>query len=290
MWFFVLTRIRVPLQFVRTDGNMTIQQFATPQFTIVHPFAASNAEPSIWPEAPPSDLRSLLAEVLNASATLDDRKKSIAEYWADGPGSALPPGHWYRFAMQLALDRNLTLQQSVLLLFLQSNAVLDAGIACWSVKRFYDLARPITAIRCLYNETSTITSWRGFQAGIGEISPQAWVPYQHPNVVTPPFSEYVSGHSTFSSASAHVLTRFFGSDKFGYNATIAAGSSQWETGTPATEIVLQWPTFFDAAREAGLSRIYGGIHYELSNQKGQELGERVANAVWKQYCELTKTC
>src|SRR5258705_6369200 len=90
---------------------------------------------------------------------------------------------------------------------------------------------------------------------------QNWRPYQPSYFPTPPFPEFISGHSTFSAASAEALRRFTGSDRFGASATIAAGSSKVEPGlVPAKDVTLSWPTFSAAADEAGLSRRYGGIH------------------------------
>ena len=89
-----------------------------------------------------------------------------------------------------------------------------------------------------------------------------WVPYQRPTFVTPAFPGYVSGHSTFSRAAAEVLTSLTGSEYFpgGLGTwTIPAGALEFEAG-PTTDIPLQWATYYDAADQAGLSRIYGGIH------------------------------
>jgi hypothetical protein len=88
-------------------------------------------------------------------------------------------------------------------------------------------------------------------------------------VVTPPFPEYVSGHSTFSAAGARVITTFFGTDSFGARVTIGAGTSRIEPrtatspGSPAKDGTLSWPTFSAAAAEAGMSRRYGGIHRQF---------------------------
>jgi hypothetical protein len=101
-------------------------------------------------------------------------------------------------------------------------------------------------------------------------------------VVTPPFPEYVSGHSTFSAAGAKVITTFLGSDNFGASVTVPAGTSRIEPrtpehpGTPAKDVTLYWPTFSAAANEAGMSRRYGGIHFESGDLHGRSLGRRSA--------------
>jgi hypothetical protein len=107
-------------------------------------------------------------------------------------------------------------------------------------------------------------------------------------VVTPPFPEYVSGHSTFSSAAAAILAKFTGSDSFGASVTIEAGTSLFEprtdtqVGTPASDILLSWPTLTAAAKDAGLSRRLGGIHFQDGDEHGYNLGQRVGGNVLAQ--------
>jgi hypothetical protein len=71
-------------------------------------------------------------EVLDISSKLDDRDKVVAEFWADGPASNLPPGHWHDIAIEVSEMRHLSADDTLHLLFLQANAVLDAGIAAWA--------------------------------------------------------------------------------------------------------------------------------------------------------------
>ena len=143
-------------------------------------------------------------------------------------------------------------------------------IAAWDAKRHFDSARPVTAIR-YYLAGKRVRAWAGPFQGTREISGEDWQPYQPTSVVTPPFSEFVSGHSTFSAASAEVLRRFTGSDDFGASIEIPAGSSRIEPGiVPARNITLSWRTFTDAADQAGMSRRYGGI---LSQREILKVGE-----------------
>ena len=103
-----------------------------------------------------------------------------------------------------------------------------------------------------------------------------WAPYQPSTVVTPPFAECVSGHSTFSSAAAAVLRGYTGSDVFGYSAVIQAGASTVEPGiVPQYPVTLSWPTFTDAADEAGLSRLYGGIHFRNGDLPARNIGSKL---------------
>ncbi|MET8865127.1 vanadium-dependent haloperoxidase [Nonomuraea sp. NPDC004580] len=195
---------------------------------------------------------------------------------SDGPSSETPPGHWCLFAQQVSARDRLGLDQDVKLFFALANSVMDAGIASWEVKRDRDSARPITAIRFLY-QGQRIPTWGG-----RTVDGASWVPYQPPTFPTPPFGEYVSGHSTFSAAAAEVLKRFTGSDAFGGLAVVAAGSSPVEPGvTPASDVTLRWSTFSAAAEEAGLSRRYGGIHFKAGDLEGRALGRAVGTAAWE---------
>jgi hypothetical protein len=108
-----------------------------------------------------------------------------------------------------------------------------------------------------------------------------WIPYQRSSFPTPPFPDYVSGHSAFSAAAARVLTLWTGVDHFGYSVMLAAGSSRIEPGdTPAKPVVLSWETFTEAADEAGLSRRFGGIHFARADLAGRKLGRLVADRAW----------
>ena len=98
---------------------------------------------------------------------------------------------------------------------------------------------------------------------------------------SPPFAEYVSGHSTFSGAGAAVLAQFTHSDAFGAAVTFNTGSSRFEPGlVPAETLTLSWDTFTQAADEAGISRLYGGIHFADGDLNGRKLGRDVGNTVW----------
>jgi hypothetical protein len=157
---------------------------------------------------------------------------------------------------------------------------VDAGIAAWAAKFRWDFVRPITAIRSRY-KGRPVTSWLGPYQGYGTVPGERSIPYQSPNVVSPPFPEYVSGHSTFSSAGAAILARFTGSEAFGAGVTVPAGSSLFEprtdtqAGTPASDVLLSWPTMTAAAKDAGLSRRLGGIHFQDGDEHGYNLGQRV---------------
>ena len=149
----------------------------------------------------------------------------IAEYWSDGPYSEQPPGQWAQFAQFVSARDHHTLDDDVKMFFALSNAMLDASIAAWDAKRRYDSLRPVTVISLLY-KGKKIRSWGGPGKGTVEMDGSQWLPYQLAAFPTPPFPEYVSGHSTYSAAAAHVLELWTGSDRFGDSVTLAVGSSK----------------------------------------------------------------
>jgi hypothetical protein len=151
----------------------------------------------------------------------------------------------------------------------------------WDAKRTFDSVRPITAVRFLM-AGKMIRAWGGPGVGTAWIHGEDWAPYQPATVVTPPFAEFVSGHSAFSAAGAEILRRYTGSDRFGASFTQPKGSSHVEPGrVPAADLTLRWPTFSAAAEEAGISRRYGGIHFEPADLQSRVIGREVGSQVWE---------
>lgn len=173
----------------------------------------------------------------------------------------------------------LDLTETVKLFFAVSNAVFDASIATWKAKRFYGYCRPITAIRYLFRG-KTVQAWGGAGKDVVDLPGELWRPFQADNFPTPPFSEYVSGHSTFSMAAATVLKAYTGSNQFGYFYM----QRKPLTANPPEEvlvILLIWNTFRDAAFDASESRLYGGIHFYEGNVAGLELGKKLGTNALK---------
>jgi hypothetical protein len=264
------------------------QQYLTPHWRTVVPFGLKSADqyrpdrgPAVSVEkGKPSD--AYLKEVdqqLAYSASLTDTHKVIAEYWSDGPRSELPPGHWNVFAQWVSRRDRHGLDRDAKLFFALNNALLDASITAWDAKRQWDSVRPITAVRWL-KRGQLVRAWGGPYQGTKTIRGEDWLPYQPATFVTPPFAEYISGHSTFSAAAAAVLQDFTGKDDLGMSITIPAGSSKVEPGAvPAAPVTLSWKSFTAAADQAGLSRLYSGIHFEDGDLEarvaGAEVGEQV---------------
>jgi hypothetical protein len=170
---------------------------------------------------------------------------------------------------------NLGLDSDVKLFFVLANAELDAGIATWARKRLFDSIRPISLVRFAYAGRS-IRSWGGPYRGTQTIDGSEWRPY----LPTPPFGEYPSGHSSFSAAGAEALRLFTGRDDFGATVVVPAGSSLIEPGkVPASDVVLHWDTFTEAANQAGLSRRLGGIHFLSGDLNSRLVGRQVAARV-----------
>jgi len=261
-----------------------VQQYIAPHWGRVIPFALSSGaqlRPASGPAtAGSARYRAQAAQILRYSATLTDAQKVIAEYWADGPASELPPGHWCLFARYVSARDRHDLDADVTLFFTLTNAIFDAGVAAWDAKRAYDSVRPVTAIAYLFGDRM-VCAWAGPYRGTRPLRGTDWRPYQAVTVVTPPFPEYVSGHSIFSAAGAEVLKRFTGSDICGATYTQPAGVSRVEPGmTPATDLTLSWATFSDAADQAGMSRRYGGIHFADGDLMGRAMGRQVGARAW----------
>ena len=262
----------------------TVQSPLTPQWPNVDPFGELDKVthyPVLFQlQGPPTDWADVdLA--LRDTTNLSEVQKAKADYWADGPKSEFPPGHWAVFAQALSrmrkgtLDQEAWLDQDAKLFFALGNALLDAGISSWAAKYQFKSWRPISAIRTRYLN-KTVTSWLGPGKGYGKVLGQNWIPYQEESVVTPGFPEYVSGHSTFSAAGRLVLNSFFGTDSFNASVRIPAGSTRIEQGfAPSRDVVVTWKTLSDAADDAGWSRRWGGIHFYSGDQQGRALGRLI---------------
>ena len=273
-----------PLTYRDATGAVITPKCAAPQWNSVIPFALTSDSEFRSPVGParfPSPRYAQQAEeLLQISARLTDEQKVVAEYWADGPRSELPPGHWNLFGQYVSRRDHHDLDDDVKMFFALTNAIFDAGIVAWDNKRHFDSVRPITAIRYLFDGRK-VAAWGGPGRGTRIIDGRDWSPYQPWYFPTPPFQEYSSGHSTFSAAGAEILRLFTGSDVFGDSVTIRAGSSVVEPGlTPRADVTLSWPTFTSAADEAGMSRRYGGIHFAQADLDGRVQGRLVADATF----------
>lgn len=269
-----------------------------------------------------------------------DFARALTEFWADGPTSETPPGHWNVIANDVA-DNSLTvkriggtgpvvdnLEWDVKVYFALNASLHEAACGAWAVKRYYDGWRPISAVRYLgelgqssdsglpsYNANGlplitnlielvtaesigsgrhadleegkiAVLSWPGEIAdhsthrGVKWLHADTWTTYQRSNFVGPAFPGYISGHSTFSRSAAELMTAITGSEYFpGGLGTYTITSLLNEQG-PSQPVTLQWATYYDAADQIGVSRIWGGIHPPADDFAGRIVGAQCGQGVW----------
>jgi hypothetical protein len=199
--------------------------------------------PPQYSEDPASEFYKQALEVYETRRNLTPEQKAIARFWSDDPMlSPTPPGHWIAIAWQILQRDETGLEASADILARLGIALADSFIGCWHTKFEYNLLRPVTYIRRLIE------------------------PKWEPLMITPPFPEYPSGHSTQSGAAAEVLTAMLG-ENFAFE-----DKTHEADGLPARA----YPNFWAAAQEAGMSRLYGGIHFRSAIEQGLEQGRCIA--------------
>lgn len=273
-----------PVTYFDDKNTANTPSFIAPHWGVVTPFALTSGN-QLRPVPPKAlgtaEFTAQAQRVVDIQVALTEKQKVIAEYWADGPSSELPPGHWGLFAQEVSARDNNNDDKDVRMFFALTNAIFDASIATWEAKRFYDYARPISAIRFLFSgKTITGIGSAGPAAPLTAIQGETWRPFQVDTFPTPPFPEYTSGHSAFSAAGAEVLKLFTGSDTFGATHTQPAKTLRIDSKLPSQDLVLTWPTFTAAAEEAGASRLYGGIHFDDGNIAGLDLGRKAGTQAY----------
>ena len=249
------------------------------QWPNVKPFAMTSGN-EFRPEPPPSldspeyakavDQVMKLGEYQSTQRTEDQTQ--IALFWADGGGTATPPGHWNAIATDVTLARDSNLLDTARTFALMNMAMADAGIASWDAKYYYDLWRPIDAIRQADRDSNPSTT-----------SVANWMPL----LKTPPFPTYTSGHSTFSGAASTVLAGLFG-DQTEFDSQQDGHSAPEQRPLAQSQITTRhFNSFSQAAEEAGMSRIYGGIHFNFDNSAGLELGRQIGTATLSRVARTT---
>jgi hypothetical protein len=271
------------LPFVSAKGDTFHPNFLTPHWYRVKPFALERSD-QFRPPAPPKfgseQMKKEIEEVVRFNATLTNEQKAVVEFMRDGPRSTGQSGHWLRFAQDVSRRDRHTLEQDVKLFFAVSNVAMDAFIAAWESKRFYDTSRPWTLVRQQYADAE-LDGWCGPGKGVNRIASSKWHPYSPDSFVTPPFPGYVSGHSTVSAACAKTLELFTGSDAFGFVERRHPGMlTEPDAECAKTEVELPLPTFTATAEMAGISRVMGGYHIQADNTAGLDLGRKVAEYTW----------
>lgn len=265
------------------------QKFLTPHWGSVRPFALAHgaALRPVWTRLPPTAAE--MNELIQLSAGLDDRSKCQVDFFANNPGSVTPPGQWMKFCELVSANDQNSLDKDVPLFCIVAQAMLDASIAAWDCKLAFDYIRPISAIRHFYRG-QTLTAWTGVGGGRGLVRGEDWMPYQRVTSPTPNFPEFVSGHSTFSAAAAGVIAALRG-DRISLSFTVPAGGVRFDNivPVPAAPVVFNWSSLSAVAAAAGMSRRYGGIHFEQGDLLGRNLGSKVALAVLARGAKLIRS-
>ncbi len=250
-----------------------------PQWPQVKPFALARGD-QFRPPAPPvlssGEYAAAVDDVMRlgsfGSATRTVDQTNIALFWADGGGTFTPPGHWNQIAADVVIEQARSLADNARLMALLNIALADAAIVSWDAKYEYGLWRPIDAIRRADVDGNAST-----------VADTGWIPL----VKTPPFPTYTSGHSTFSGAASRVLNALFGTNlSFTSRADGHNGPSQRPLD-PSVVMSRTFANFDQAAEEAGISRIYGGIHFSFDNTSGLESGRQVGQYVVDNFLRTT---
>jgi hypothetical protein len=242
--------------------------YLLPGWGLVAPFAMPSSA-FFRPSGPPaldsaryaSDFNEVKALGAAVGSARTPAQSEIALFWADGAGTETPPGHWNSIAHHVADTFRNSVDQNARLFALLNIAMADAAICAWDAKYSFNFWRPVTAIREADSDGNAATfadaSWASF-------------------IPTPPFPDYVSGHSTFSGAAATVLAMFYGTD-----------SVTFGTGSDALPGVTRtFSSFSTAAREAALSRLYAGIHFRAANEDGLAGGITIGEWAFTHFMQL----
>lgn len=221
-----------------------------PYWGTLRPFALPDPEACMIGPPPAYDLTAgspyltEVVEVYNTTQALRPEEADIARYWSDDPGqTGTPPGHWMMIARGLIATRNLSAIEAAEATALVGAGLADAFISGWRAKYRYNYLRPVTAIQA--------------QIDAG------WMPL----LTTPPFPEYPSGHSVGSGAASEVLAGLLGDGPFTDRTHVGRGLPP-----------RAFRSCREAAQEAALSRLYGGIHFRAAIERGLTQGNCIGRA------------
>lgn len=239
----------------------------------------------------------------------------------DGHRFTTPPPWWNELALDVLAGKGTVterptnkpqahdLEYDVKLLFALNGALHDAAIAVWDVKRVYDSCRPISGIRYLSElgklpleaglvevilvgdplagpngenvGKTKVKCWAGPDQGVEWVLGETWVPYQPVNFVTPPFPGYTSGHTAFGRAFSEVMTAFTGDEFFpGGLYELPVTELRFESDL-STTVVLQAATYHDLGYDAGLARIFSGVHVAADIFASQGIGAEVGQTAYE---------
>jgi hypothetical protein len=273
-----------PKYFADGEGGRFAPECLTPYWQLVTPITLDSAA-QFRPGPPPmigtKQLEQEVQEVIEMQANLTDAEKALVEFMRDGPKSVQQAGHWLIFAQDVSRRDNHNLDEDVKMYFLNQITAMDAFIASWDSKMFYDYARPYALVHEYY-EDQKIQAWGGPDVGMTEMDGSQWRPYSPETFLCPPFPSYVSGHSCVSGACSKALELYTGSDEFGSSIDLVAGALT-EPENVGDTVTLEFPTFTETAEMAGISRVLGGYHIQADNVAGLQLGRDVAQNAFEFY-------
>ncbi|MGI8581724.1 MAG: vanadium-dependent haloperoxidase [Chitinophagaceae bacterium] len=243
-----------------------------PNWGLIKPLAVDSAEqiqcpaPPVFNKDTTSEFFKYMKEMYDITTHLSDTQRTIARYWDDNPfviehsghlmygnKKITPVGHWIGITGIACKKTNSDAVRTAEAYALTSTAMFDVINACWKMKYKYNHIRPVTVIN--------------------ELIDRNWQPF----LQTPPFPEHSSGHSGISASAATVLTKLFG-DNFAFEDT---------SDLEYIGMRRSFSSFMQAANEASISRVYGGIHYRTGIDagaiQGREVGEYMINKFLKKY-------
>lgn len=245
---------KLPGHWVPTNMLQIQQHPLLPLWGKNHPLAMPQSTTCALPALPAysedtdSEFYKQAMEVYTTWKGLTPEQTKIARFWSDDPGlSWTPPGHWVGIVLNIMDQKKLDVAHAVDALVRVGIAINDGFIGCWADKYVYDSIRPITYIK-------------------KHIDPKF-----EPILITPPFPEYPSGHSSQTGAAATALTSVFG-ENFAFDDTTHERDGLG---------VRHFNNFWEAAKEAGISRMYGGIHFRAAIDNGLDQGRCVGQYVVK---------
>jgi len=240
-------------------------------------------------------------EVYTKSLNLTDEEKMIAEFWSGGPNTIKPPGFWNLFLYTYHLNLNSSYTTMVKNFFLLNAGLFQIGLCVWYAKYQIFQKRPIQYIRNMDEQSFSDFYFNDIT------SSKLWLPYQERNFVTPPFPDFISGHSTFSAIGSEILNKLLGENLLNLNLKIPGNqlkiicplftnkydsivslsciniypktSNIIENIYPTKMVNLRFNSWNDMSIQAGISRIYGGIHIHSSNYPGIIVGKKVATDI-----------
>lgn len=240
---------------------------ASPQWPLVTPFALTSGDQ--YRAGPPPALTDAsyteayqevksLGNINSTTRTADQTEMAL--FWA---GIGLSNGGvsiWSQITQTVAAERNLSLAQNARLFAQVSVANADAFVASFDIKYTYNFWRPVTAIRAGDTDGNPDT-----------IADATWTPL----ITTPNHPSYASNHSTQSRAAAEALADFFGTDHVSFTA--------WAEVPGRGIVERSFDKFTEAAKEAGKSRVFGGIHWSFDSAVAENVGRKVGNYVTDHY-------